>query len=467
MTKAKSILLVNPLENIPKPYDMYPSGALVLIGTMLQNKGHNVRIVHMTAERMTLSTLKTIVLSFEPDIVGITMNTFQTRFAREVSRIAKEANANTLVVVGGPHPSALKLKLFPHFPHVDVVVYGEGEHTFLEIAEAQDFRGIKGICYNNTINEPRPRATDLDYVPLPNLDLVGFREDKFTGSYPVGAHPTMDIMASRGCPYRCTFCNKSIWGTVTTFRKPEHVIREVQWLHEEYGVKEVFFQDDTLNLNRKWGEEILHLIIDKGLNKGLIYKSPFRANERLVDEGFLRLAKAAGFWLIFYGVENGNDEMLARMKKGLTVGEIRRAFEITHRVGLKTTAAFIIGMPGETRRTVEETFHLWRQLKPCASGYFPATPFPGTELEGEVVAKGHLLETDYDKYDQAKFIVRTDELTKEDLERLHRSFIRRMRLVRLISDPRHILRVVSRWMKALPTLLGRILRKRNDDEPGN
>lgn len=446
MTEIKNVLLINPLENYPtRRVDMYPSGALVLMGTMLNELGHNVKIVHMASDKVGMPELKDIVISFEPAIVGITMNTFQTKYARRISDVVKGVDKNILVVVGGPHPSALKLKIFDDFPCVDVAVIGEGEYTFLEIVGGRDLEEIKGICFGKKINEARERAKDLNHIPLPNLDLVGFNGDKFPGANPVGAHPSMYIMASRGCPYQCTFCNKSIWGSTTVFREPESIVREIQWLHEQYGVKEVFFQDDTFNLNRKWAERILNLIIENKLNKDIIYKTPFRANQKLVDEDLLRLAKEAGFWLIFYGVESGNQEMLDRMRKGLRVRELKRAFELTHKAGLKTIASFIIGLPGENIKTATDTFKLWRELKPYVTGYSPAIPFPDTEFEREVVKKGHLLVNSYDEYSSNKFIVRTDELTRNDLENLGNKLFNKMEKRRLLSsilNPGYLLRTI-------------------------
>ncbi len=444
MKGYQRILLVNPMQNFPIEHELYPSGALLLLGTMAQNKGHEVKVVHMVADGVGLSQLRDIVGSFKPDLVGITMSTFQTKSAREVSQIVKEVNRDILVVVGGPHPSALGLKIFDDFPHVDVVAIGEGEFTFMEIVEGKDLDEIPGICYNRKMNASRPSAGNLDHIPLPNLDLVDI--SRFVGPPPVGALPTMFIMASRGCPFHCTFCNISVWGNTVRFRKPELVIEEVKWLRERYGVREIFFTDDTFNLNREWAEQIFRLIIDNGLNKDIVYKTPFRANEKLVDEELLKLARAAGFWLIFYGVESGSQEMLDRMKKGLTIAEIRRAFELTHKAGLKTIASFIIGMPGETRETIKDTINLWRGLKAYHAGYGPAMPLPGTEFERTVIEKNHVLTRNYDDFGPDKFIVRTDDLTKQDLDeyaRVFDSIMVRERVWRQVVNPRKVLGAIG------------------------
>jgi len=434
---TKKILLINPLSNDRSARsEVYPSGALILIGTILANRGHSVKIIHMLADQVGTAEITNIITDFQPQVVGITMSTFQTKSAQELCRIVKQVDKNILTVVGGPHPSALKLKVLKEFPDVDIVVVGEGEESFVEIVEGQDLKEIKGIGWRFKgevrMNEPRPLA-DLDALPLPNLDLIDLA--RFTGANPVGARPTMFIMASRGCPFKCVYCNKSVFGDSVRYRKPAAIIKEIIWLHQRYGVKEIFFQDDTFNLDRKWAEEIFRLIMENGLNKDIVYKAPFRANRRLVDAELLTMAKKAGFWLIFYGVENGNQQMLNKMKKGLTLAEIKRAFTLTHQAGLKTVASFIIGLPGEDKKTVEDTYKLWKELKPFSGGLSPAIPLPGTEFEEIVVRQGQLTVAGYDEYSPNKFIVRTDALTIKELEHLHDQMIARLAVATLLSNP--------------------------------
>lgn len=412
----KKILLVNPTENgSAARLEAYPSGALLLLGTMLKQRGHDVSLIHMGGEHMTMDGLKRRVADWRPDIVGITMNTFQTVSARGISAAVKSIDRGILVVAGGPHPSALKTELFASFPDIDVAVVGEGEHTFMDIVAGADLRTVPGICCAGAENPPRPYAENLDYLPLPDLGLVNLK--MFAGADPVGAYPSMFIMASRGCPFQCTFCNKSIWGDKVRFRSPELVVREIEWLHERYGVREIFFQDDTFNLKRSWAEEICRLIIARGLNRKLVFKTPFRANAHLVDAELLRLVKEAGFWLIFFGVENGNQQMLDAMGKGLKIEDITRAFRLAHEAGLKTIGSFIVGMPGETHETVNDSIALFNEIRPYVTGCAAAMPFPKTEFEKQVDARGHRLVSNYDEYAMGKILVRTDALDPGQLRR--------------------------------------------------
>lgn len=454
------ILLVCPQGNIPGTAEGYPSGALLLLGSMLHERGHAVSIVQMAADRVDVPAIEQKVQEFKPDIAGITMNTYQTRSAREVARAVKKVSKHILVVTGGPHPSALKLDTFKYFPDIDVVVCGEGEESFMEIVEGKPLPEIKGVCYEGTINPPRPFIENFDYIPRPNLDLIGGREGikRFIGPYPRGPMPSMFIMASRGCFGKCKFCNTPVfWGSKVRARNPGAVVEEIEWLHRAYGISEIYFQDDTFNANKRWAETVLNTIIEKGLNSDISYRLCFRVNAPLITRELLQLAKHANVWMIFIGSENGNQEMLKAMGKKITIKEIERAFRMTHETGIKTTTSFLIGNIGETKKTVYDSIALAKRLKPYVAGFSMAIPFPDTALRDEMIQKGHLLVDDYDLYSADKCVIRTDELTPEDMMNLQKYAASVMLLqpsnMDFVFRPRNILGVRSkiRIMKEIIT----------------
>ncbi len=418
------ILLVNPEQNqsyVNKQVGLYPSGALTLIGTMCQNEGHVVKVVDATVDIINKSEMKKIISSFNPNIVGITMNTFQTKNSKVWLNTIKEVDNNILTVVGGAHPSALGLDIFKDFQNIDISVIGEGEFTFLDILDTvngKKLSEIKGICYkisgmdNGIMNEYRPSSENLDHIPPINFDMVDL--SKYAGISGLGK--SMFIMASRGCPFNCIYCNKSVFGTKVRFRKPIKVVEDISQMYEKYGITEIYFQDDTFNLKREWIEEILNLIIDKNLNININYRVAFRANKNLVDEDLLKLAKRANVKVIFYGVESGNQEMLDRMKKGLKLEEIKRAFKLTHEAEIEPIAAFIIGLPGETEETIQDTIDIWKEINPTHCGFTIATPFPNTEFQKMVLSKNHIIDTDYDNYRLGGNYVCTDKLSRTELE---------------------------------------------------
>ena len=417
------ILLVCPQENIPRTVEGYPSGALLLLGSTLLARGHDVAVVQMITDRVDLDGVTERVREYKPDIVGVTMNTYQTRSAREVFRAVKRVSRGILVVTGGPHPSALGMQMYRDFTDVDAVVVGEGEETFTEIVEGSALALIRGLCLPDGSTPPRPLRQDLGALPLTDLDLIGGREglSRYGGPYPRGTMPSMFVMASRGCFGRCKFCNTPVfWGRRVRTRPPLAVVAEIAWLHSRYGVREIYFQDDTFNANLKWAEAVLNAIVERGLNREITYRLSFRVNERLVTPGLLALAKSANVKLIFFGTESGNQGMLDAMGKDVRVGEIERAFRLTREAGIRTVTSFLIGNAGETRQSVCDSIALARRLKAYAVGFSMAIPFPGTVLREEARARGHLLEEGYDGCGAESCFLRTEALEPREMAQLQR-----------------------------------------------
>jgi len=409
---TKKILLVNPQQNQQKKgtKNMYPSGALLLIGTMCKQRGHEVMIYEgATSKQLFEDTLN----EFQPGIVGITVNTFQTKHANIYLTYIKSQSKDILTVIGGPHPSAIGIQSLSDFQNADIAVMGEGEYTFLDIVNDIPLDKIDGICYNGKRTPDRKPIDSLDHIPLTDLSLINIDDYESMSN---NNYRSMFIMASRGCPFQCIYCNKSVFGSTVRFREPEKIIEEIKWLYNQYGITHIYFQDDTFNLKREWIDEILNLIIDNGLNNNISYMAPFRANKNLVDEDLLQLAKKANFKTIFYGVESGNQRMLDEMHKGLKIEEIKRAFEQTHNEGIQTIAAFIVGLPGENIHTIKDSINLWREIKPTYSGFTLATPFPNTGFEKDVKINGHLLNSNYNDYRCGGSYVRTAELSQQELQ---------------------------------------------------
>lgn len=446
------ILLVSPRSNgggYPKQSEMYPNGALLLLGTIVEDQSNKVRILHMGAEGITYPDFQAYVRGFKPDLVGITCVTFQAEEAGHLTKIIKKISKDIKVVIGGPHPSALGSKALDEFPLADAIVIGEGELSFLQIVEG--LVEPKGLIIND-----RLESKSLGMLPVPNLDLIDLR--LFTGAYPPGPKPGMFVMGSRGCPFSCTFCSKAVFGKEVRYRNPLHVAYEMHHLVKDWGIKEIFLQDDTFNLNRRWAEELLFQIRQYNLHKRVLFRTPCRVNEGLIDLKLLREMKETNFWLIFYGVESGNQEMLNSMCKGTTLGEIKKAFNLTHKVGIKTEASFIIGLPGETPETINDSIKLWREIKPHWTSFSRAIPFPGTDLERIVKAKGHLTAR---HISPGKTLVRTNQMTSLQLEEWAvklEKMVSREKMKALLLHPKELFRLLKDISKS-PSMLKIAVRK--------
>jgi len=377
------ILLLQPKTNWVKNYCESPSIALLTLGAIAKQYGHYVDVYHMDIDPIDVAQeVKTV------DLVGISTNTFQVKSARAVAKTVREAS-HARIVVGGPHAIAWD-------GEADDVVVGEGENKWLKIlGETKEY-------------------TDIDDIPLPDYSMVDMH--RFSGVSPIGAVPSTVLFASRGCPGKCIFCNSpSFWGSKVRYRKPKKVVDQIEMLHRKYGMREVFIQDDTFNANWPWAKEILEGIISRGLNKEMVFKIDCRGNQRMVTEEFLDLAKEAGVWNIFIGVESGSQKMLDRMKKHVTVEEYKRAIRLIQDRGMKVQASFIIGLPGENWDTIQETQRFIDETNPWTLGCGFATPFPGTEFDKYVTEHNQKLLVDYADYVYGKPIVRTDEVDYDDL----------------------------------------------------
>jgi len=224
-------------------------------------------------------------------------------------------------------------------------------------------------------------------------------------------------MASRGCPFNCIFCNTPVfWGKKVRYRSPKLVMDEIIFLHRHYGIKEMFFQDDTFNLNHEWAEEIFDRIISEELNQTMCFKICCRVNEKLFTQKFLDKAKEAGVWNIFFGIESGCQSILDAMKKGITLAEIERAIIMTNKAHIRSQCSLIIGMPGESHSTINQTIGFMNKIQASAAGYCYACPFPLTEFDKIVTEKGHKKEMDYADYAYGIVMTRTDDLGYHDLE---------------------------------------------------
>ena len=422
MTK---ILFINPnTRYLNALLTVFPPQGILYISSVLLINGYEVKVVDADIDNLSHDDVLSVIREYRPDIIGITMNTLQTKAVYELAKFIKQ-NEDIPLVVGGPHPSSVKEEILNQCVCIDFLIYGEGEITFLELVKTLidngNFNCVDGLIFRSggsvTINKPRMFISNLDEIPFPALQLLGSLK-KYPGAYPVGAQPSIQIMASRGCPFQCSFCSNPVWGRKTRFRSPESVLSEIEWLQKEFGVREIFFVDDTFNLNKSWFELICNGIISRGLNQKSIFKSPFRANQNLVDEDLLKLAKKAGFWMIFFGVESGNQHILNDVHKNIDKKEIERAFKLAKKAGLRTYGSFIIGHLSETRDSVEDTINFAEKIDPDFFGFAIAMPWPGSEMYTIAKNKGYLL-SECEEYVLDKYVMKTNNFSPDELKLLH------------------------------------------------
>ena len=425
--KALKVLLVQP--PIPPEVELYstadmvaPSMGLAYLAAVLEQNGYHVEILDAPAFELTYEDLSGEFKRRKPDIVGVTATTAVAPSAFKTAQIAKKVLPDSLVVMGGGHITFIPVETMKAEPSIDVGVIGEGEYTFLELVETWEKGGdlskVKGLILRRKdgslhFTPPRPLIQNLDELPFPARHLLPMERYRVFGK-----HITLGlIFTSRGCPYNCVFCSSSLlFGKKFRARSPRNVVDEVEEFVEKYKSDHVEFVDDLFIFDKKRVEAICREIRERGLDISWVCSAR-------VDSADLELFKTlrkAGCVMIYLGVESGVQRVLNLMRKGTKVEQAVRAVRMAKEAGLQVVASFVLGIPGETWEEALETIRFAKKLDPDFAQFSLATPFPGTALYHMAKEKGLLLTEDWTKYTVLKPVMRTEELSEKQLEKLIR-----------------------------------------------
>jgi len=366
-----------------------------------------------------------------PDFVAMESSTPSIDHDLESVRRIKARRPGMFVALMGSHATYFHQELLREHPEVDAIIRGEFEITVRETALAlRDHRplsGVLGITFREEggirVNPERSFDADLDRWPYPDREVVPI--GKYQTAQYQGKKGTF-MLSSRGCPYRCTFC---LWpGTMVgrdfRSRDPEAVVNEMEYLVKEHGVDDIYFDDDTMTIDRERLLKICRLIQERDLKVHWI--SMGRVDT--VDEELLTEMRKAGCDNLYLGVESGSEEILKRLKKGITLDQVVKAFRTARKAGIKTQAFFMMGGPGETRDTLKETIDFAVRLDPDNAQFAAAVPYPGTEMYEEALRKGYLRAQTWEDYAARDIVLETETLSRLDLEKARLEAYRRFYL---------------------------------------
>ena len=391
------ILLINPPQIKDGKYiDGYqgvrpklPPLGLAYIGGLLEKKGHQVKIICGMAEEVTATSIAKISKSF--DLIGITSITFNYILSLSVTKEVKRLNPNIPVVLGGPHVNAIPEDVLSE-NCVDIVVFGEGEYTMLEIADSlpldnKKLLPIKGIAYKINgqahINPERELINDLDSLPFPARHLLPMKNYASSGVRGT-VHPTYSIMSSRGCPSKCSFCI-SEKRRILRVHSAEYVVAEIKELISKYNARGISFWDDGFTFKKKRVFEICERIQKENIK--IIWDCESKVDT--VNSEMLNAMKKAGCVSISYGIESGSKRILNQIGKKITHEKIIRGVKLAKQSGLEVRGYFMFGFPGETEKEMKETILLSKKLPLDFATYSLLIPLPGTEDYQNCKKSGH------------------------------------------------------------------------------
>lgn len=393
---------------------------LAYVAAVLEEAGVEVAFVDAVMEEMSIEDFSSAVAKIGPDLLVMECSTPSIYHDLETARAAKESVDGAFVALIGSHTTYFHEQILKDNPAVDAVVRGEAEATVQDLAlclaSGEDLSQVLGLTYRHgaeiLINPPRPLIEDLDSLPFPARHIV--RQEGYRAAIYSGVRPTA-MVSSRGCPYHCVYClwPDTLYGHKFRARSAVNVVEEIEQVVRDYGVDEIYFDDDCLTLNKKRVLEICRLIQERGLEVKWIVQ----ARVDTVDKEVLAAMKQAGCHYILFGVESGSPKMLEIMKKRITLDRVRQAFRECREVGIKTQAFFLFGVPGENRETIEETIRFAKEIDADSTQFAVAIPHPGTELYQTCMDNGWLVFDNWEDFAAEDSLIETEELTREDVER--------------------------------------------------
>lgn len=404
------VLLVSPSLRNMDVYQVRARGCmpplnLMYLASGLLAGGHEVKIIDLYAEGFSEAEFLARARAFGPDLAGFATYTASFDMAAAGARLLKKEFPGIRTVAGGIHASYLPAACLKS-GDFDFVVVGEGEVTLRELADGlaakKDVPDVAGLVFLKDgkpfATAPRPLIEDINALPGPAYQLVDLSKYYLGITRAVGTSPAASVLTMRGCPYKCTFCSHHYgYGGRIRKRLPGAVVEEMKVLYDKYGVREFQFEDPSFTCDPAHVKEICRLILEKGLK--ISWNCNVRANTAS-DELFAAMA-AAGCRRALLGVESGSQEMLDRMKKGITLEAVRRTVALAKKHGMRVNAAFILGTPGETLETAQQTYAFALELDPDYVMFSVYIPSPGGELFENLADEGKL---DLDKVYGADYI---------------------------------------------------------------
>ncbi len=403
------ILLINPpIREWAKP-NVFPAG-LGYIAAVLLKEGHKVEVLDINGYRYSKEEVEKRIKEADYDVVGIGGIVTTYRYVKWLIGILKKYHPIKPLVIGGSVGSSIPKIMLEKNP-ADIVCIGEGEETVRELVRElenkRDLAKVKGIWYKEESgrihqNEKRPPIRDLDSLPLPAWHLfpmgiylknpVGApnRNKWVDGSADESAALSMNLFASRGCPYKCIYCYHDFMGEKYRHRSPENVIKEMAILRERYKIPYFHFIDDEFVMNRDFVYKFCDLIkvFSAEIGQKLTWGCAGRVN--LMTEDLVAVMADAGCVLIGYGIESGSQRMLDAMNKAVKIEQAKEAIKLTKKYLGWADCSFMIGTPGENYETIQETVDFCKELDLAPEVIFFITPYPGTELYRMALQQGKI-----------------------------------------------------------------------------
>ena len=381
---TKKIVFINPLVESSSVRDnpiynrIWPPLSLANCGALLEKHGFDVKIIDANTEFIKPKEVVRKINGFDKVFITTsTLDRWQCPHLNinpflELIREIKKLNLDIYVM--GSH-GTMRPKEMLKATNVKAIVRGEPELTVLEICKEKNLKKIKGITYEkngkiiSNINRP---PLDLNKLPIPAFHLLPMKKY----FYEILGNNFTLFEGSRGCPFSCIYCLKSMYGDGYRKKLPEKLIEEVKYGIENFNIKTAYFIDLEFCINRNLVEKLCDFLIEQKYD----FKWTCQTRFDTIDLKLLKKMKKAGCEIIHFGVETGSPRIMNIVKKGITISQIKHGMKLTKKAGIKPVCFFMFGLPTETKKDMEMTIKLAKELNPTYASFHIATPYPGTEF---------------------------------------------------------------------------------------
>jgi radical SAM superfamily enzyme YgiQ (UPF0313 family) len=475
LNQKKKMLFVHPLgenwipgeQNVARVVNIMAPLGLLSLAAWLDTFGHLTKIHDCYAFPGDDDKIYSYLKDEHPDFIGFSTTTSSFMDGIRLATKAKEILPSVQVVFGGVHISALQDQLLRDFSVIDYGVVGEGEEVVRELIESNGngLHNIAGLIFREkgtvVFNGFRTKLIEMDTLPFPAYEkLQGFPDSYCLPIFSYPKAPNTTVITSRGCPYTCSYCDRSVFQRTYRYNSPEYMMKYLTYLQQRFNIKHVNIYDDTFTLHRQRVIEFCELKIRSGLK--MTFNCAARTEQ--LDSGMLDVLKKAGCWMISLGIETGDPELLKKHRSYLPHKEmdnplenIRETVHLIKKAGIRVKGLFMLGLPGETEESIAKSMEYVYSLPLDEFNLSKLTPFPGAPMYSDINEHG-AFDENWGLMNAANFTFVPTGFTKETLEERHLEFYRRY-----FSRPKVLLNYATmiwkspdswrRFWKDLPTFL--------------
>ncbi|HYD48890.1 MAG TPA: radical SAM protein [Terriglobales bacterium] len=441
------------MDRMRQGEETIPGMGVLVLAAMARQRGYRVHLLDAKRQGSSVDEVARQIAALQPDYLGISGTTISVTNGARIAERVKELVPGVVTILGGPHVSAIPERTLQAFGAIDYGICGEGEISLFALlerleqgAETTDVPGLVYRAAEGVRANPRaPYIDDLDQLPMPAWDLLSDFPHRFQPSlfsYP--RSPVATLITSRGCPFSCSFCDRSTSGKRGRMHSVEYVVELCRHL-AGIGVRHVIFVDDLFTVRKQRVVELCQAFLDNGFD----FSWSCTSHPNLLDFDTMKLMRRAGCWQIAYGIESGSQRVLDVVKREVRIPRMRETLRLTRAAGIRAKGYLMIGHPTEGIDSLEESAAFLAEVELDLCQITKFTPYPGTPAYPTVQQHGSF-EENWEEMNAMNFVFVPNGLTRPQLEeyflKLYRAFYRRpdvlWGLAKLMAgEPRYLKRM--------------------------